>query len=53
MGGCPAVVELTNGELLIIGKRLPDQLAAEVKHRIADDEFAICISADYFKNLPK
>jgi hypothetical protein len=48
---CPAVYRLENGNLLIIGKRLSPEQAAEVIGKIAADEEAVVISPDYFANL--
>ncbi|TAL27583.1 MAG: hypothetical protein EPN97_17105 [Alphaproteobacteria bacterium] len=38
---CPAVFETDNNSYVIIGKKLPPNLQAELKNRVADDEFVI------------
>jgi hypothetical protein len=53
IGGCPAVMTLSDGDLLIIGKRLAPDLLEEIKGRIAQDEFAVKINPDYFRNIFK
>jgi hypothetical protein len=53
IGHCPAVLTLSDGDLLVIGKKLPADLSKEVQNRIGDDEFAIKISPEFFKNLRK
>jgi hypothetical protein len=50
-GYCKAVYELEDDTLLIVGKIPPDEILAEIKHRIANDEFAISIPKEYFVNL--
>lgn len=50
-GGCPSVLKLQNGDLIIIGKKVDAALNAEISHRVADDEYAVVIGASYFANL--
>jgi hypothetical protein len=38
---CPAVFETANDSYIIIGKKLSPAVAAQLKNRIADDEFVI------------
>jgi len=38
---CPAVFETENDSYVIIGKVLSDSAKAQLKNRIADDEFVI------------
>ena len=38
---CPAVFETANDSYIIIGKKLSPSAQAQLKNRIADDEFVI------------
>ncbi len=38
---CPAVFETANDSYLVIGKKLPASVLAQLKNRIADDEFIV------------
>ena len=38
---CPAVFETENDSYIIIGKKLSASVQAQLKNRIADDEFVI------------
>ncbi len=53
LGGCPAVFELSDGNLLIIGKAPSTDLLKQVEGRVAGDELAIKISPEFFKSLFK
>ena len=53
LGGCPAVLELSDGDLLIIGKALSADLLKQVEGRIAGDELAIKLSPEFFRALIK
>ena len=48
---CPAVYALSDGNLLIIGKKPSKELRMQIEGKVADDEFAIVLSPEYFKNL--
>jgi hypothetical protein len=50
---CPAVYTLSDGNLLIIGKKPNDDLYKEVEGKVADDELAVVLSPDFFVNLFK
>jgi hypothetical protein len=50
-GSCPAVFALSDGNLLIIGKRPSQALAKQVEGKIAADEFAVILSPEYLINL--
>ena len=52
-GGCPGLFKLSDGDLLVIGKALSAELLDQIRERVADDEFAIKISSEYFRNLFK
>jgi hypothetical protein len=51
MGNCESVFVLNDGKLLIIGKKLSAELAAEIGHKVAPSEEAIVIDPAYFSNL--
>jgi hypothetical protein len=51
IGGCKAVFLKEDGRLIIIGKKLSSEEARQLEGRIADDEFAIEIEAEYFAKL--
>jgi hypothetical protein len=51
LGGCPAVFVATDGDIVVIGKKLQTDLQDELAGRIADDEFAVKLSRDFFKGL--
>jgi hypothetical protein len=53
IGGCPAVFELSDGDLLIIGKVLSPDLLKEIKERVSADEFAVKLSPEFFRALLK
>jgi hypothetical protein len=38
---CPAVFETESGSYIIIGKKLSAAVQAQLKNRVADDEFVI------------
>jgi hypothetical protein len=46
--GCPAVFAASDGDSVIIGNKLPSDLQAQLQNRIADDEFIIKISPEFF-----
>jgi hypothetical protein len=48
---CPAVHELKDGRLLIIGKKTSSQLAEEIRSRVGDDEHAVIIDREFFSEL--
>ena len=50
-GSCPAVYTLSDGDLLIIGKKLTNELSQEIAHKVADDEFAVKLSPEFFVGL--
>jgi hypothetical protein len=50
-GTCPAVLMLSNGELLIIGKKPSEALSQQVQGKVADDEFAVVLKPEYFERL--
>jgi hypothetical protein len=39
--GCPAVFETENNSYVIIGKKLPASVVAQLDGRVAEDEFVI------------
>ena len=53
LGTCPSVLTLSDGDLLVIGKKLPADLSRAVQGRVGSDEFAIKISPEFFRNLHK
>jgi len=53
IGACPAVFSLDDGNLLIVGKKLSPELAKETEGKVSDDEHAIVLSPDFFKDLGK
>lgn len=50
-GSCPGVYTLSDGNLLIIGKKPAEALSRRIEGRVAADEFAIVLSPDYFQKL--
>ncbi len=48
---CPAVYTLSDGNLLIIGKKPSEDLSRQVQEKIADDEFAVVLSPEYFEHV--
>ncbi|HEY7646916.1 MAG TPA: hypothetical protein VH858_17885 [Hyphomicrobiales bacterium] len=50
-GSCPAVYTLTDGNLLIIGKRPSDTLMRQVEGKVASDEFAVVLNPEYLQRL--
>jgi hypothetical protein len=48
---CPAVYELKDGRVLIIGKQTSSQLAKEINGKVGADEHAIVIDRDFFAEL--
>ena len=50
-GGCPAVYSLSDGKLLVIGKKPAEDLAAQIEGKVADDEFAVVLGPEFFQNL--
>ena len=45
--GCPAVYELTDGSLLVIGRTVSrDELPEEVRRKIAGNEVSVIISKE-------
>lgn len=49
-GTCQSVFRLSDGNLLIVGKKISSELRAQIQHKVAEDEFAIMIAPEY---LPK
>jgi hypothetical protein len=45
-GSCPSVYRLSDGNLLIVGKRPSAALAQQVQGKVASDEFAIVVSPE-------
>jgi hypothetical protein len=48
---CPSVHQLSDGNLLIVGKKLPPTLLAEASHLIGDGEQAVILGPDYFTGV--
>ena len=48
---CPAVLELNDGKLLIIGKQTSPELTDEIASRVGADEHAIVIDREFFAEL--
>jgi hypothetical protein len=48
---CPAVFTLSDGNLLIIGKKPSEELQKQVKGKVGDDEYAVVLSPEFFKNV--
>ena len=53
IGCCPSVYKLSDGDLVVIGKKLDRDLLKEIEGRVAEDELAVKISPDFFEDLPK
>ena len=53
-GGCPAIFKDTEGNYLIIGKKLnPNNLPPEIADSISDTEEVISIPAGYIEKMTK
>lgn len=50
---CPSVYVLSDGDLLIIGKKISEDLHKDIEGKVAADEFAIRISPEFFQHLPR
>jgi hypothetical protein len=50
-GTCPAVLDLGEGEMLIIGKQLSHEQQTLVQGRVGADETGIVINRKYLANL--
>jgi len=50
-GGCPSVSVLTDGSLLIVGKKPSSDLMNELNGKVADDEQAVTISAEFLRHV--
>ncbi len=48
---CPAVFTLTDGNLLIIGKKPSEDLHEQIAGKVGEDEFAVVLSPDFFQEL--
>lgn len=49
---CPSVHEIANsGDLIIVGKRLPPELQAQMAGKVGDDEYAVVISRALLANV--
>lgn len=47
IGTCQATYVLSDGKFLIIGKKPPAELQAEIQHKVAPDEQVIVIDPAY------
>ena len=52
-GACPAVYELEDGTLAVIGNRSDDQQIPELKGKVAEHEDVILIDTKYFAEFVK
>lgn len=50
IGNCPAIFQLDDGRLLLIGKKAEAPLLDEIAHRIGDDEYAVVVEAGMLEN---
>jgi hypothetical protein len=50
-GTCPAVYQLSDGNLLIVGKSISSDLDAAMGHRVGSDEHAVIISPEYLSDV--
>jgi hypothetical protein len=51
IGTCPAVYEVDKDNLLVVGKKITSELNEEIRPRVGDDEFAILINREFFREL--
>lgn len=51
VGTCVTVYRLTNGDLMIIGKKPPSYLEKEIQDRVGEDEQIIIIDPAYFSAI--
>ena len=50
-GACPAVYELDDDTVIIIGKKPEDQMIETLRGRVGEDEYAIVVSKNLLKNI--
>jgi len=50
-GGCPAVFAASDGDYVIIGKKVPSDLQEQLQTRIADDEFVVKIKPEFLAGI--
>ena len=50
-GGCPAVFETENGEIVIVGKKPSSTISEQLKNKVSQDELAIVIERELLANL--
>jgi hypothetical protein len=48
---CPAVYELKDGNILIVGKKTDLQLEREIEGKVGPDEHAVVIARNFFTEL--
>lgn len=48
---CPAVYELKDGRILVIGKKTSPQLSQEIQAKVGPDEHAVVIDRNFFTEL--
>ncbi len=47
---CPSVFSLSDGNILIIGKKISGELLEQIKHKVGEDEYVILIEPAYLQN---
>lgn len=51
---CPSVHAISNsGDLIIVGKRLPPELQAQMEGKVGDDEYAVIIDRALLANVER
>jgi hypothetical protein len=49
-GTCQSVFSLSDGNVLIIGKKISGELLEQIKHKVGEDEYVILIEPAYLQN---
>ncbi|MBX2804747.1 MAG: hypothetical protein KTR19_02145 [Hyphomicrobiales bacterium] len=50
-GGCPAVYETEDGEIVIIGKKASAQIEEKLKNNISSDEWVVVVNRELLANI--
>lgn len=49
---CVAVYAIDGGDLVVVGKRPSPEVARQIHAKVGEDEYAVVIHSDYFRDLP-
>jgi hypothetical protein len=53
LGACPAIFKASDGEVIVVGKTLSPDLLLQLKGKVGADEYAVKLSAEFFRELFK